>query len=49
MEPVLRAAVVYFCVVLPYPNAKEKFFPGEAAGPSEVELLTEIRDALQNR
>ncbi|HKY58243.1 MAG TPA: MscL family protein [Aeromicrobium sp.] len=45
----LLAAVVYFCVVLPYTRAKERFFPGEAAGPSEVELLTEIRDALQNR
>lgn len=45
----ILAAVVYFCVVLPYTAAKEKFFPGEAAGPSEVELLTEIRDALQNR
>lgn len=45
----LLAAVVYFCVVLPYTKAKERFFPGEAAGPSEVELLTEIRDALVNR
>ena len=45
----ILAAVVYFFVVLPYTKAKERFFPGEAAGPSEVELLTEIRDALQNR
>lgn len=42
----LLAFVVYFFVVVPYTKAKEKFFPGEAAGPSEVELLTEIRDAL---
>ena len=45
----LLAFVVYFFVVVPYTKAKERFFPGEAAGPSEVELLTEIRDALQNR
>jgi large conductance mechanosensitive channel len=45
----LLAFVVYFFIVVPYTKAKEKFFPGEAAGPSEVELLTEIRDALQNR
>lgn len=45
----LLAAVVYFCVVLPYTRAKDKFFPGEAAGPSEVELLTQIRDALASR
>jgi large conductance mechanosensitive channel len=46
---VLMAAVVYFFVVVPYTKAKEKFFPGEAAGPSEVELLTEIRDSLASR
>jgi large conductance mechanosensitive channel len=46
---VLLAAVVYFFVVVPYTKAKERFFPGEAAGPSEVELLTQIRDALANR
>jgi large conductance mechanosensitive channel len=45
----LLAFVVYFFIVLPYTKAKERFFPGEAAGPSEVELLTEIRDALQRR
>ena len=28
----ILAAVVYFCVVLPYTKAKERFFPGEAAG-----------------
>lgn len=43
---VIMAAVVYFLVVVPYTKAKERFFPGEAAGPSEVELLTEIRDSL---
>jgi large conductance mechanosensitive channel len=45
----LLAFVVYFFIVVPYTKAKEKFFPGEAAGPSEVELLTEIRDALRAR
>jgi large conductance mechanosensitive channel len=43
---VLMAAFVYFLVVVPYTKAKERFFPGEAAGPSEAELLTEIRDLL---
>lgn len=46
---VLLAAVVYFFVVVPYTRAKEKFFPAEAAGPSELDLLTEIRDSLANR
>ena len=46
---VILAAVVYFFVVVPYTKAKEKFFPVEAAGPTEVELLAEIRDALANR
>jgi len=45
----LLAFVVYFFIVMPYTKAKERFFPGDAAGPSEVELLTEIRDALRTR
>lgn len=45
----LMAAVVYFFVVVPYTKAKERFFPDEAPGPSEVELLTQIRDSLANR
>lgn len=45
----IMAFVVYFFLVVPYTKAKEKFFPGEAAGPSEVELLTQIRDSLANR
>jgi large conductance mechanosensitive channel len=45
----LLAAVVYFLVVVPYTKAKERFFPGEAAGPSDSELLTEIRDLLASR
>lgn len=43
---VILAAVVYFFVVVPYTKAKERFFPAEIEGPSEVELLTEIRDSL---
>ncbi len=46
---VILSAIVYFLVVTPYTKAKEKFFPAEAAGPSEVELLTEIRDSLAAR
>ena len=30
-------------------GAKERFFPAEAAGPTDIELLTEIRDALRAR
>lgn len=46
---VLMAAVVYFFIVVPYTKAKERFFPAEAAGPSELDLLTQIRDSLANR
>ena len=46
---VILAAVVYFFVVMPYTKAKEKYFPVDEAGPTEVELLTEIRDALAAR
>lgn len=46
---VVMGAVVYFFVVVPYTKAKEKFFPAEASGPSEIELLTEIRDSLKAR
>ena len=46
---ILLAAVVYFLVVVPYTKAKERFFPEEAAGPSEVELLTQIRDSLATK
>ena len=46
---VILAAVVYFLIVVPYTKAKERFFPDEAPGPSEVELLTQIRDSLAAR
>lgn len=43
---VITAAVLYFLIVTPYTKAKERFFPAEASGPTEVELLTQIRDSL---
>lgn len=46
---VVMGAVVYFFLVVPYTKAKERFFPAEAAGPNDIELLTEIRDALRAR
>ncbi|MEO5662290.1 MAG: MscL family protein [Nocardioides sp.] len=46
---VVMGAVVYFFVVVPYTKAKERFFPAEASGLSEIELLTEIRDSLKAR
>ena len=43
------AAVVYFFVVTPYQKAKERFFPTDAVGPTEAELLVEIRDLLATK
>lgn len=44
------AAVVYFFIVTPYTKAKERFFPVDApSGPTEAELLIEIRDLLSAR
>ncbi|MGO2660532.1 large conductance mechanosensitive channel protein MscL [Mycetocola reblochoni] len=50
---VLVAAVIYFCVVLPLNKLKEmtdrkkaKGLVEEAAAPTELELLAEIRDLL---
>lgn len=43
------AAVVYFFVVTPYQRAKERFYPAEVGGPSDTELLAEIRDLLRAR
>jgi large conductance mechanosensitive channel len=45
----ILAAVIYFFVVVPYTKAKERFFPDEPAGPTEIDLLAEIRDALVSR
>lgn len=47
---VLVAAAVYFLVVLPYNRVRERFARQDAAAvPTEVELLTEIRDTLRSR
>ena len=46
---VILGAVVYFLIVVPYTKAKDRFFPTEAGGPTEVELLTDIRNALVAR
>ena len=46
---VLTAAVVYFVVVLPLKTLEERRRAGQEegpAGPTDVELLTEIRDLL---
>jgi large conductance mechanosensitive channel len=44
---IILAAVVYFVIVIPYTEAKEKFFPSPEPGtPEDVKLLQEIRDLL---
>jgi len=43
---VILAAVVYFFIVAPYTRAKERWFPSPEPGPSDVDLLKEIRDLL---
>jgi large conductance mechanosensitive channel len=41
------AVVVYFVIVKPYTEAKERWFPSPEPGtPEDVALLTEIRDLL---
>jgi len=40
------AAAVYFLIVLPMNKLRERHAKEEAAAPTEVDLLTEIRDAL---
>lgn len=47
---VLVAAAIYFFVVVPVNRMRARYEkPADAAGPSEVELLAEIRDALRAR
>ena len=49
---VLIAAVVYFLIVLPVQKVQKRRRRGQEAGPSEptdVELLTEIRDLLRQQ
>lgn len=43
---IILALVVYFFVVAPYTKAKERWFPSPEPGPSDVDLLKEIRDLL---
>ncbi len=44
---VIIAAVVYFFIVKPYTEAKERYFPSPEPGtPEDVKLLQEIRDLL---
>jgi large conductance mechanosensitive channel len=46
---VLIAAAIYFVVVLPVNKLREMRAKDETAPPTELELLTEIRDALVQR
>lgn len=43
------AAAVYFLLVLPMNKLRERNAKDQVAGPNEIELLTEIRDALAAR
>jgi large conductance mechanosensitive channel len=48
----LVAAAIYFLVVIPVNKLRSRFekpIEEQLAGPSEVDLLTEIRDALRAR
>ncbi len=43
----ITAAVVYYVIVVPYTQAKERYFPSPEPGtPEDVQLLQEIRDLL---
>ena len=48
---VILAAIVYFGIVKPYEAMRERFEKKEEeeAGPSQEELLTEIRDLLRQK
>lgn len=43
---VIIAAVVYFILIVPYNHAKSRFATPTEAAPTDLELLTEIRDLL---
>jgi len=45
----LTALAVFLFVVKPYNRFTEKYGTSEEAGPSEIELLAEIRDTLRSR
>lgn len=40
------SAIVYLFIIVPYTRARERYYPEEVNAPSDVELLTEIRDLL---
>ncbi len=44
---VILAAVVYFVIVVPYNASRPKPAPAAPAGPTQEELLTQIRDLLK--
>ncbi|WP_265443739.1 MscL family protein [Flexivirga meconopsidis] len=44
---IVIAAVVYFFVVKPYEAFKERYMKEPDADPTEVDVLTEIRDELR--
>jgi large conductance mechanosensitive channel len=46
---VLVAAAVYFVIVLPVNHLRARYTPAEDAGPTEVDLLVQIRDSLSAR
>lgn len=51
---VIKAAVVYFVIVKPFQVMMNKMYPppppgGPPPAPPEIQLLTEIRDALKSR
>ncbi len=46
---VMVAAVLYFALMLPMKTIKNRFGTPKAAEPTEIELLTEIRDLLAER
>ena len=45
----ILAAVVYFFVVTPYTQGQGEVLPADAAGPTEAELLVQIRDLLATK
>ncbi|HEX5018349.1 MAG TPA: large conductance mechanosensitive channel protein MscL [Actinomycetes bacterium] len=49
VEFLLIAAAVYFLIVLPMNKLREMRAKDETVPPTEIELLTEIRDALVTR
>ena len=50
---IILAAVVYFVLIVPFTQAKKRFIKeqvaDEEAGITDIQLLTEIRDLLQDR